>query len=190
MIIAIEGGDQAGKLTQSRMLEEALSRDGKNVRRFDFPDYATPVGEMIRGYLEGAREMPPQLIHCLLSANRWEKLPEIADAADSVVIMNRYTHSNVVYGMAHGLERAWLENLDAGLPEPKLVILLDITREESFRRQREDRDRFEDDLEFFQKMTAGYREMAKELGWAVIDASLPKEEVHARVLEACRGAMP
>ena len=63
---------------------------------------ATPVGKEIRKYLDGKRKFPPQTIHCLLSANRWEKLDKIKDAIskNSVVVMNRYYHSNLVYGVS------------------------------------------------------------------------------------------
>ena len=37
--------------------------------------------------------------------------------------MNRYYHSNLVYGLANGMKQKWLENLDAGLPKADLVIL-------------------------------------------------------------------
>ena len=48
--------------------------------------------------------------------------------------MNRYYHSNLVYGLANGLNQKWLESLDDGLPKADLVILLDVTQKESFSR--------------------------------------------------------
>ena len=77
MIIVIEGGDQAGKLTQSVLLEKSLKKQKIKTKLFHFPDYDTPIGKEIRKYLDGERKFPPQVIHCLLAANRWEKLNEI-----------------------------------------------------------------------------------------------------------------
>ena len=57
--------------------------------------------------------------------------------------MNRYYQSNLIYGLANGMKRKWLENLDAGLPKADLVILLDVTQRESFRRKKTRRDKFE-----------------------------------------------
>ncbi len=132
MIIVIEGGDQAGKLTQSTLLEKALKKRKIKTKVFHFPDYKTPIGKEIRKYLDGKRKFPPQVIHCLLAANRWEKLNEILTAQEknSVLIMNRYYHSNLVYGITNGMKQKWLENLDAGLPKADLVILLDVTQKE------------------------------------------------------------
>jgi len=136
MIIVIEGGDQAGKLTQSTLLEKALKKRKIKTKLFHFPDYDTPIGKEIRKYLDGKRKFPPQVIHCLLAANRWEKVNEIksAEEKNSVLIMNRYYHSNLVYGIANGMKTKWLESLDDGLPKADLVILLDITQKESFSR--------------------------------------------------------
>jgi len=185
MIIVIEGGDQAGKLTQSTLLEKALKKRKIKTKVFHFPDYKTPIGKEIRKYLDGKRKFPPQVIHCLLAANRWEKLNEIlaAQEKNSVLIMNRYYHSNLIYGLVNGMKQKWLENLDAGLPKADLVILLDVTQNESFRRQKTHRDKFEKNEEFLRKISKIYRITAKKKHWKIIDASKSKQEIHEEILK-------
>ena len=185
MIIVIEGGDQAGKLTQSTLLEKALKKRKIKTKLFHFPDYKTPIGQEIRKYLDGKRKFPPQVIHCLLAANRWEKLNEIiaAQEKNSILIMNRYYHSNLIYGIANGLKPKWLENLDEGLPKADLVILLDITQKESFHRQKTNRDKFEKNEKFLQKISKIYRTTAKKKNWKIIDASKSKQEVHEEIMK-------
>ena len=184
MIVVIEGGDQAGKLTQSILLEKALKKRKIKTKLFHFPDYTTPIGKEIRKYLDGKRKFPPQVIHCLLAANRWEKLDEIlaAQEKNSVLVMNRYYHSNLIYGLANGMKQKWLENLDVGLPKADLVILLDVTQKESFHRQKTNRDKFEKNEEFLRKISKIYRTTAKKKHWKIIDASNSKEEVHEEIL--------
>jgi len=185
MIIVIEGGDQAGKLTQSTLLEKALKKRKIKTKVFHFPDYKTPIGKEIRKYLDGKRKFPPQVIHCLLAANRWEKLNEIlaAQKKNSVLIMNRYYHSNLVYGIVNGMNQKWLENLDIGLPKADLVILLDVTQKESFRRQKTHRDKFEKNEEFLRKISKIYLTTAKKKHWKIIDASKSKQEIHKEILK-------
>ena len=192
MIIVIEGGDQAGKLTQSLLLEKSLKKQKIKTKLFHFPDYDTPIGQEIRKYLDGERKFPPQVIHCLLAANRWEKLNEIlvSEEKNSVLIMNRYYHSNLVYGLANGLKPKWLENLDDGLPKADLVILLDVTQKESFSRSPRNekgkimkRDKFEKNEEFSRKISKLYRTTAKKKHWKIIDASKPKLEIHEEILK-------
>ena len=193
MIIVIEGGDQAGKLTQSILLEKALKKQKIKTKLFHFPDYETPIGKEIRKYLDGKRKFPPQVIHCLLAANRWEKLDAILAAKEknSVLIMNRYYHSNLVYGLANGLKQKWLESLDEGLPKADLIILLDVTQKESFSRTPRNkiggkvmkRDKFEKNKEFSTKISNLYRTVAKKKHWKIINATKSKIEVHEEILK-------
>ena len=185
MIIVIEGGDQAGKFTQSKLLEKSLKKRKIKTKLFHFPDYKTPIGKEIRQYLDGKRKFPHQVIHCLLAANRWEKLDEIKKSQEknSVLIMNRYYQSNLIYGIANGLKSKWLENLDDGLPKPNLVILLDVTQKESFSRQKTNRDKFEENEIFSRKISILYKKIAKKKHWNIIDASQSKKEIHEEILK-------
>ena len=185
MIIVIEGGDQAGKKTQTELLFKALKKRKIKATTFSFPDYTTPVGKEISKYLSGKRKFPPQTIHCLLAANRWEKLNEILKAQEknSVLIMNRYYQSNLVYGLANGMKQNWLENLDAGLPKADLVILLDVSQQESFHRKKAHRDKFEKNKDLLKKISKIYRITAKKKRWKIVDATQSKEEVHQEILK-------
>lgn len=200
MIISIEGADQAGKATQARMLAAALERRGLPTEAFAFPDYSTPVGRQIRASLRRAggaagsgQAPPPQLLHVLLAANRWEALPRIRAALDAgrIVLMNRYYHSNMVYGLARGMGRGWLRGLDAGLPESDLVIVLDVDPTESFRRKSAGRDGFERDAGLLERVRSLYRAEARRdrRRWKVVSALGSRRAVHARVLAAAAPAV-
>ena len=185
MIIVFEGGDQAGKKTQSILLEKKLKSAKIKTKLFSFPDYSTPIGKEIDQYLHGKRKFSPQVIHCLLAANRWEKVDEIkkAQQRNSVIIMNRYRESNLVYGLVNGLKLDWLENLDLGLPKSDLVIVLDVPQTESFSRKRSNRDRFEKNKDFSQNISRTYKKMAKKNKWKIIDATKSKQEVHQSIMK-------
>lgn len=186
MIIVIEGGDQAGKKTQTKLLQDALKKMKIKTTTFSFPDYSTPIGKEIRKYLDGKRNFPPQVIHCLLAANRWERLDDIlkAQTKNSVIIMNRYSQSNIVYGVVNGLKQSWLENLDAGLPQADLVIVLDVSPNESFSRKRFDRDKFERNKKFLLKISKIYRKIGKQKHWKVINALQSKDAVHNEIMKS------
>ena len=185
MIIAIEGSDQAGKKTQTAMLAKALKSQKIKTAIFDFPDYSTVIGKEIDAYLHGKRKFPPEIIHYLYAANRWEKVEEIKKSAakNSILIMNRYYHSNIVYGIANGLKEKWLESLDAGVPKSDLVIVLDVSQTESFSRKKSKRDKFEKNKLFLKKISQIYRKLAKKHKWKIIDASGTKQETHKEILK-------
>ena len=191
MIIAIEGGDQAGKKTQSQLLVNKLNSTKLKTKLFSFPDYTTPIGKEISSYLEGNVKLDPKIIHCLLAANRYEKLAEINDAIEknSVLVMNRYYQSNWVYGLVNGLKLDWLEKLDSDLPKADLVILLDVSHQESFKRKKTNRDKFEKNRTFYKKIAETYRNLAKKKHWTVVDATRTKDEVHEDIMKILHGKL-
>ena len=185
MIIVIEGFDQAGKKTQSKLLSNFLKTKNEKSIIFSFPDYTTPVGKEIKNFLSGKRKFAPQVIHCLLAANRWEKSDSIKKAIlrKNIVIMNRYYQSNLVYGTVNGLDLNWLKNLDEGLPKEDVVILLDVKVTDSFSRKKQRRDKFEKDKMFALKITNTYKKLAKNYGWYVVNASQNKDQVQQQIRE-------
>jgi dTMP kinase len=184
LIIAIEGLDQAGKKTQTAMLAKALRRLKIKTAVFSFPDYSTIIGKEIKNYLYGKRKFSPEIIHYLYAANRWEKLGEIqkASSKNSVLIMNRYYHSNLVYGIANGLKEKWLQKLEEGLPKADLVIVLDASQNDSFSRKKSRRDRFEKNKKFSKKISQIYHRLAKKHRWRVVSSNT-KQETHTEIMK-------
>jgi dTMP kinase len=184
-IIVIEGIDKAGKTTQSRLLMDALKYNGKLCFCLDFPDYATPIGMEIKAFLDGKRGYPDQTKLMLLSANRWERRKDIQSMLESgtIVILNRYYHSNLVYGISKNLELDWLQNLDKGLPREDLCIVLDVSKAVSKSRSRYTPDLFESDDLLLEKVQRNYKKLARRFKWKVINANGPREEVSRKVME-------
>src|SRR3989454_8502003 len=95
-IIDIEGIDQSGKRTQTRLLAEDLKKEGAKVSTISYPIYKSPSGRQIQRFLQGKQNYPATALHMLYSLNRWEnqelivKLTETAD----FVIADRYYPSN------------------------------------------------------------------------------------------------
>ena len=54
---------------------------------------------------------------------------------------------------------------------------------ESFDRKKIQRDKFEKNKEFAQKIVHTYRTLAKELGWEIVNASQTKSQVHKNVID-------
>ena len=167
------------------MLAKALKAQKIKTVVFDFPDYSTVIGKEINAYLHGKRKFPPEIIHYLYAANRWEKLEEIKKSAakNSILVMNRYYHSNLVYGIANGLKEKWLQKLEEGLPKADLVIVLDASQNDSFSRKKSKRDRFEKNKDFSKKISQIYRRLAKKHRWKIVNASGTKQEVHKEILK-------
>lgn len=183
-IIVIEGTDKAGKTIQSRMLMEALKVSGKVCVTLDFPDYTTPIGIEIRAFLDGRRDYPAEVKHLLFSANRWEKKKEIESMIENgtIVIMNRYWQSNLIYGAASGMDTSWLLRLDKGLPKEDIVLVLLVNTSVSTKRA-ETQDVFEADVQLAARAYKNYLKFAKQYKWKVLDGSKSKDQVHQEIMK-------
>jgi dTMP kinase len=170
-LIVFEGLDQSGKKTQCNLLAEKLERKGYKVKMLSFPDYETPIGKEIKAFLNGERVYNAYVTQILYAANRWEKKEIIEEWLNKkgILIVDRYSQSNLAYGIAKGLSLKWLINLEKGLPKPNLVILIDISPITSFKRKLESRDVYEKNLDFLKKVREAYISLSKKFGWKIIN---------------------
>jgi len=169
-IIVIEGIDKAGKTTQANLLLKKLK---SKCVKFDFPDYTTPIGKEIKQFLDGKRVYSDQVKMMLLSANRWEKKTKIdrVIAKGTTIIMNRYSQSNLVYGVSKGL-------------------VIDIKTDTLVTRSKNSViDTFEKDLKLIRKVKKTYRVLAKKFKWYVIDGEKSVDDVHSQVLRIVRNTV-
>jgi dTMP kinase len=187
-IIALEGIDQSGKRTQTRLLANELKKKGAKVSTISFPIYKSPSGRQIRQFLEGKQKYPATSLHMLYSLNRWENQEQIIKLTQNsdFVIADRYYPSNLAYGVSRGLSLDWLQGLDRGLPTASLVVVLDVPVPASFARKSRGRDVHEKNRQLLVKVRRAYRTLANKLGWKMVDATRPLEEVHEAVWRLVR----
>jgi dTMP kinase len=110
--------------------------------------------------------------------------------AGTVVLTDRFSGSTIAYqGYGRGLDMTLVRQADAwarGGIEPALTILLDCPVKLGLERA-QGADRFHaEDVAFHERVRAGFLSLAAaaESPWRVIDATRPKDEVHALVMEA------
>jgi dTMP kinase len=186
MLIAFEGLDQSGKATQARHLQSRIEQEAHQVHGLSFPDYDTPIGQEIARALAGERDYPPEVMQLLYVANRFEYKPRLDRwlTVGDVVICDRYRASSVAYGEAQGLDPAWLDEIQRGLAEASVTILLDIAPATAVARKASGRDRYERDLGLLARVRESYRRQAAARGWVIIDAEQTKDRVSAAVERA------
>ena len=186
MLIALEGLDQSGKETQARLLRDHLREDGRKARVVSFPDYGTAIGEEIARALQGERDYGPDVMQLLYIANRHERRPDIERwlTADIALVCDRYVASTIAYGEAHGLEPAWLADMQRFLPVPDLTILLDIAPETATVRKAVGRDRYEADVAMLARVRESYWRQAEHSGWLRVDGEQPAPDVAAAIAGA------
>lgn len=104
--IVFEGLDRSGKSTCSRSLTEKLSLK-QPTKQICFPNRTSPIGKLINEYLTNKRkDLHPNVLHLLFSANRWEYESEIKKMLEegTNIICDRYFHSGIAYSFANGID--------------------------------------------------------------------------------------
>ena len=154
-----------------------------------FPIYDTPAGRQIRRFLEGKQDYPAEAVHMLYSLNRWENLPTIKRLAleNEFLIADRYTPSNLAYGLSRGLSLDWLRALDNGLPMPELVIVLDTPVPASFARKAKRRDAHERDRLLLSRVRRNYKILSQDMGWNLLDGSKSIRSVRSEIWKLVQG---
>jgi dTMP kinase len=122
----------------------------------------------------------------LLAANRWEDKEKVESmlAENQVVVVDRYSASNFAYGVANGLRLDWLQSLEAGLPKPDLVLVLDAPPSALHGRRPGSKDPYERSSDVQENAREAYRRLARRYGWKIIDASLGVQKVHESLTSA------
>ncbi|MBK5938994.1 dTMP kinase [Halochromatium roseum] len=195
--ITLEGGEGAGKTTQLRRLVDWLQGQGIDPLVTREPG-GTAAAERMRALLLDSTnaELCPDAELLLVFAARADHLRqrvEPALAAGRWVVCDRFTDATYAYqGGGRGLDRARIEVLERfvqrGL-QPDLTLMFDLPVATGLARarQRSAPDRFEaEDLAFFERVRASYREIAERSADRVclIRADQTEEAVAAEV-RAC-----
>jgi len=142
-VFVIEGVDGAGKSTQIRLLKDFFSEKGYNCEYLHFPRTETPYfGELIARFLRGEfgslNDVDPYLVAMLYAGDRKDASPVIRNwlMEGKVVLLDRYTYSNIAYQCAKLPEVSsqdklmnWIFSLEFNhfaIPQPDLNIFLDV----------------------------------------------------------------
>jgi len=139
LFIAIEGGEGAGKSTQTRLLAEYLQSQGYEVVVTREPG-GTVTAEKIRKLLldPDVTDMPNQTEALLFAAARADHAHNLIRPAlerGAIVICDRYIDSSVAYqGVARGLGADYIRSLSLWATAdlvPDFTIFLNVPLEES-----------------------------------------------------------
>jgi len=198
--ICFEGGEGAGKSTQSRLLAQWLREQGREVA-LTFEPGDTPVGKEIRRIVLSPEtgELAHRTEALLYAADKAEHVAEVVRPAlerGAVVITDRYVDSSIAYqGAARGIDVDGLEGMlrwaTDGL-RPHLTVVLDVEPADGLGRF-EGRDRIEaEPAEFHQRARADFLRLAEAdpEHYVVLDAREPIDELAAAIRDRVARVLP
>jgi dTMP kinase len=82
--------------------------------------------------------------------------------------------------LSNGLDLNWLINLDKGLPQEDIVIILEIDPGTSYKRVNHNRDLFEKNLEFLSNVKQNYQKLSQVYNWKIINGEETVEKIHIK----------
>ena len=155
-----------------------------------FPDYRNPDRQRNQGVPGGQERLPGRgEAHAVRGQQVGEGVADQESQAENdVVIVNRYTESNLVYGVANGLRLEWLAALEKGIPRSDLVVVLDAPTKALATRRPGPKDSYEKDRELASTRPGALQgSSAPKFGWVTIDGSRSVDSVHGSIVEAVKG---
>jgi len=212
-IIVIEGGDASGKTLQTKMLAKRLRQQGKKIKIFDFPQYHSFYGKIIKAYLNGdfgpATKIDAFLASVLYVMNRLEVVPQILRAQKKydVILMNRYYSANLIHQGAKITGKQakkrrielfyFLESLELDffkIPKANLILYLHVPpliSQQLMAKERRLTDQHEKDIAYAQRVERIALWLCKiTKNWKLIECSkdgktiLPPKEINEKIYQA------
>lgn len=191
-LIVFEGTDGSGKSTQFSLLTRRLEARGVDFRTMVFPQYTEPSSALIRMYLGGEFGARPSDVNAYTAStfyavDRFAAFRKVWGEYyrnGGLMLSDRYTTSNAVHqGCKLSDEElpaffGWLYDLEyvkMGLPQPDLVIYLDVDIETSLARMKRRQDKthtaadiHEKDVEYLRRCLHTADMAADYYGWTRI----------------------
>jgi dTMP kinase len=201
LLIALEGGEGAGKTTQARLLSIWLRDQGYDVETTQEPG-ATKVGMRLRAVLLDTAHagLDPRAEALMYAADRAEHVASVIKPAlerGTIVVTDRFVDSSLAYqGAGRCLPLGEVTRINRWATDgltPDLTILLDLPPAAGLNRRARSADRLEaEPAEFHNRVRAGFRQLADaEPGrYLVLDATQPPEVISREIQDRVRELLP
>jgi dTMP kinase len=201
LLLALEGGEGAGKSTQARLLAIWLRDQGFDVVATHEPG-ATKVGMRLRALLldNTHHGLAPRAETLMYAADRAEHVAAVMRPAlerGAVVVTDRYVDSTLAYqGAGRQLPVAEIAELNkwaTGGLQPDLTILLDLPPAEGLGRRARSGDRLESEpTEFHQRVRTGFltRAQSDPERYLILDGRKDPGELSREIQSRVRDLLP
>jgi dTMP kinase len=201
VLLALEGGEGAGKSTQASLLAIWLREHGYDVVTTHEPG-ATKVGMRLRALLLDTAHtgLSARAETLMYAADRAEHVASVirpALARGAIVVTDRYVDSSLAYQGAGRQqlvgEVAELNQWATGGLVPTLTILLDLPPAVGLSRRARSADRLEaEPAEFHERVRAAFLALARAepARYLIVDATRPTAEISREIQDRVRGLLP
>lgn len=178
-MIVLYGSNNLGKSAQLELLENLWQEMERPYRRIKYPVYSLePTGPLINAVLREGHPMTEGRLQTKFAQNRKDFEPTLEEILESGVdvIAEDYKGTGMAWGLVKGVSRSLLDEVNRDLLEPDVAICLDGERY-SASIERGHRHEAAGD-EIWERSRRFHLELAREMGWEIVDANQSMEKVH------------
>ena len=196
LIIIESGSDASGKATQSKGLLERLQKEGKNVKKVQYPNYDSESSVLVKMYLRGdfgknADDVDAYVASTFFTADRYASYKtewEDFYKDGGIIIADRYTTSNMVHQGSKIMDKEgrdsyleWLDDYEYNMfkiPRPDYVIFLDVPVDYSIKLMEnrknkitgeDEKDIHESDKDYLRRTYENSLYIADKYDWRIIE---------------------
>lgn len=181
MLVVFEGLNNCGKTTIVEKLKNYYDQQG--VPAEFTREFETDVGKLIKKMSQES-QLDSILKSYLFAADRQirTRMYTDEDYQNKMILFDRYYHSAVAYRMAEGINKEWVMTLNSVFKKPDIGFYIDITPEESVKRNTDTKFNIIASAEHLSKVRNAYLSFIAEENLIYIDGMRDLESIYNDVL--------
>lgn len=130
-------------------------------------------------------KLDPIIKSYLFATDRYIRMKNLSqeDLQNKIMLFDRYVPSAIAYRMSEGIDKNWITNINSIFPKPDLGFFIDITPDESIKRNNDDKFNIKYTKEQLEKVRESYLSILDENNLIYINGMQPIERVFNDVVE-------
>lgn len=181
MLVIFEGLDNCGKTTLVQMIKDYYLKIGVSAEISK--EFETNIGKELKT-MSKEGTLDPILKAYLFAADRHIRMKNITneDLQEKVMLFDRYVPSALAYRMAEGIDKNWINNINSIFPKADIGFFIDITPEESVKRNTDTKFNIKASPEHLAKVREAYLSIINENNLIYINGMQPIQYIFDEVI--------
>lgn len=182
MLIIFEGLDNCGKTTLANMIKNFYLSNG--VAAEISKEFETNIGIELKN-MAAAGTLDPIIKTFLFATDRYIRMKNISEEEyqTKILLFDRYVPSAIAYRMAENVDKKWVETINSIFPKADLGFFIDISPEESVKRNTNSKFNIISTPEHLKKVRDSYLSILDENNLIKINGMQPLEKIFDEIIK-------
>lgn len=182
VLIIFEGLDNCGKTTLANMIKNFYLSNG--VAAEISKEFETNIGIELKN-MAAAGTLDPIIKTFLFATDRYIRMKNISEEEyqTKILLFDRYVPSAIAYRMAENVDKKWVETINSIFPKADLGFFIDISPEESVKRNTNSKFNIISTPEHLKKVRDSYLSILDENNLIKINGMQPLEKIFDEIIK-------